>query len=222
MKLLMTGLWDLLYPRRCAACRARGEWLCPSCLDECIAHGEGCCGRCGARIRGSSCAMCERYIRHLGELRAAYEYSGPVRDLVHRFKYDGVSAAADWMAEQMPVEWLPPDAVLVPVPLHNTRERERGYNQSALLARALGKRSGLPVAPALKRVRRTQPQTHQDAAGRWNNVKGAFELRQASHAARAVVLVDDVCTTGATLEECAAVLRRSGTKEVRALVFART
>lgn len=221
MKLSMTPLWDLLYPRRCAACRLRGEWLCAACLLLCVEHGEGCCSRCGSRLRGSGCASCGRYIRHLDEIHAAYDYSGPVRELVHRFKYDNISAAAPWMADRMPVDWLPGNAVLIPVPLHSARERERGYNQSELLARAIGKRTGLRVSPALRRIRQTLPQAHQDAASRWTNVSDAFELRGKCDVGGPVVLVDDVCTTGATLEECAAVLTRMGASSVSALVFAR-
>jgi ComF family protein len=221
MKLLPSPLWELLYPRRCAACRRRGEWLCEACVGRCVPHGDGCCPRCGSRPFGSTCATCSRRIRHLDGLRAAYTYSGPVRDLVHSFKYDGLHAAAGWMASQMPVDWLPPGAVLVPVPLHPARQKERGYNQSELLARALGKRAGLPTVDALERVRRTPPQAHQDAAGRWLNIRDAFEAQRGIGPARVAVLVDDVCTTGATLEECAWVLVSAGAERVVGLVFAR-
>jgi ComF family protein len=144
-----------------------------------------------------------------------------VRDLVHSFKYKGLHAAAGWMAAQMPVAWLPGNAVLVPVPLHPSRERERGYNQSELLARAIGTRTGLPVVRALRRVRHTPPQAHQDAAGRWLNIRDAFAPRRELPPGCVAVLVDDVCTTGATLEECAAVLRGMGAERMLGLVFAR-
>lgn len=222
MRPSLSFVWNLLYPSRCAACGHSGEWLCSVCLEQCIPHGFPCCSRCGSRILGLTCTTCERYIRHLDELCAAYSYSGPVRDLVHRFKYDGMSAAAGWMAERMPVAWLPRDAVFVPVPLHPARKRERGYNQSELLARALGKRTGHPVVPALKRVRHTAPQAHMGAAGRWANIKGAFEPRRKLDSGSAVVLIDDVCTTGATMEECAKVMSGIGAERVAALVFART
>ncbi len=145
-----------------------------------------------------------------------------MRDLVHAFKYDGMHAAADWMAERMPVDRLPSNAAFVPVPLHTLREKERGYNQSALLARALGRRTGLPVLPVLRRVRDTSPQAHQDAIGRWTNVDGAFAPIQRRTLEGTIVLVDDVCTTGATLEQCARVVTEMGAGAVLALVFART
>ncbi len=217
----LTLLSELIYPARCAACRRKGAWLCSDCLQQCVRHGEGCCARCGVRVTGDSCSTCHRYIRYLDGLNAAYEYSGPVRDLVHRFKYDGMHAAAEWMADRMPLDCLPGDAVLIPVPLHPSRKRERGYNQSDLLARALAGRSGLMTVRALERVRRTRPQSHQDAAARWENIRDAFELTRKLERGRVAVLVDDVCTTGATLEECASVLKRMGVERVVGLVFAR-
>ncbi len=195
LKDLLSTLQLLLYPPRCARCGCRGTWLCQTCLRQCDTHGEGCCTRCGTRVSGSVCVTCLRYIRHLDELRAAYSYGGPVRDLVHRFKYDGLHASADWMAEQMPVSWLPDDAVLVPVPLHPRRQKERGYNQSKLLAKAVGRRTGLAMVRALKRVRYTSPQAHQDGTGRWANIKDAFEPTPSLCSTRVVVLVDDVCTS---------------------------
>lgn len=222
MKELLPTLQLLIYPPKCAGCGRRGTLLCQTCLRECHPHGDGCCPRCGSRVSGSTCVTCLRFIRHLDELRAAYSYSGPVRDLVHRFKYDGLHASADWMAEQMPVAWLPEDAALVPVPLHARRQKERGYNQSELLAKAVGRRTGLPTMRALKRVRYTSPQAQQEGMGRWANIKDAFEPTPSLGGTRVVVLVDDVCTTGATLEECASVLRSHGVEKVAALVFART
>ncbi len=190
----LSPLWGLLYPPRCATCRRRGEWLCDSCLQLCVHHGAGCCTRCGCRATGFGCSTCARYIRHIDGFQAAFNYSGPVRDLVHRFKYDGLHAAAAWMAEQMPSDDLLPDTVLVPVPLHTSRQKERGYNQSELLARALSRRTGLRTADALARVRPTSPQAHQNAPGRWLNVRDAFEPRP-NLDARVVALVDDVCTS---------------------------
>jgi ComF family protein len=114
-------------------------------------------------------------------------------------------------------------AVLVPVPLHPRRLRERGFNQSELLAQALGRRSGLVVAPeALVRRKETPPQTGLTAAARRSNVSGAFTVRRRSRVAgRVVVLVDDVVTTGATARACAAALRAAGTTEVRLVTAAR-
>lgn len=217
----LTRLFELLYPPRCAACRKTGAWLCDECLALCNEHHPPCCLRCGAHTGGHG-HDCAARLCHLQGLHARYWYQGPVRDLVHAFKYDNMHAAADWMAGRMPVDRLPANAAFVPVPLHALREKERGYNQSALLARALGRRTGLPVLPVLRRVRDTSPQAHQDAVGRWTNVDGAFVPIPRRTLEGTVVLVDDVCTTGATLEQCARVVTEMGAGAVLALVFART
>ena len=111
--------------------------------------------------------------------------------------------------------------VLVPVPLHPRRERERGYNQAALLADVIGRSSGLDVARGLERTRPTLPQARLSGSERRSNILGAFSLGRDDVAGERVVLVDDVCTTAATLEECAGILRQAGAVRVSALVFAR-
>lgn len=155
-----------------------------------------------------------------------FVYEGPVREAVQALKYRGVAALAAPMASLM-ARYLreePPGAdFLVPVPLHSLRRRLRGYNQSELLARELSAGLGLPLAArALARQRSTPPQAR--AAGeseRHANVAGAFEGRRADVEGRKVLLVDDVMTTGATLDACALALREAGAARVHALTFAR-
>jgi ComF family protein len=151
---------------------------------------------------------------------------GPVREMVHRLKYDnwrvlaGILAKA--LAEEMEHNGPQPD-VLAPVPLHPSRERERGYNQAALLAHELGNLADIRVARrALVRVRRTPPQVGMaSAAAREAAVAGAFRCNNLSLRGHTVMLVDDVCTTGATLNACAVALLKAGVAEVRGLVVAR-
>ncbi len=151
---------------------------------------------------------------------------GPVREMVHRLKYDGwrvlAGVLAKPLAQDLTRRGQRPDA-LAPVPLHPSRERERGYNQASLLAHELGNLAGIPVARrALVRVRPTPPQVGaQNAAAREAAVAGAFRCDTPSLRGRSVMLVDDVCTTGATLNACAAALLAGGVGEVRGLVVAR-
>jgi ComF family protein len=154
-------------------------------------------------------------------MRAIGDYDGSLRAILHALKYDGRRSLAVSVADRMRRECA--DAliaadVLVPVPLHRRRQRARGFNQAEELARHIG----LPVCVALKRIRPTASQTGLPAAQRHKNVRDAFRLRwRASVGGLRVVLVDDVCTTGATLEACARVLREAGAGDVRAITAAR-
>jgi ComF family protein len=173
---------------------------------------------------GSSCG-CRSRLRWLTSARAAAAYEGPVEKAVHRFKYEGwralAPALADLVADRLAAS-APPDPVLVAVPLHRRRQRARGFNQSDLLAAALRARLGLPPPPGrLVRLRDTPPQVGLDRLRRQGNVAEAFDWHGPPLAGRSVVVVDDVATTGATLEACAAALRRAGSGPVHAWTVAR-
>ena len=154
---------------------------------------------------------------------AVDHYEGRLRDIIHALKYEGRRSIAPPLGALMRScgqELLSGADVVVPVPLHPRRERSRGFNQADDLARQLG----LPIAPLLRRVRSTASQIELAADERVSNVEGAFALRLPTPASRlpaVIVLVDDVSTTGATLEACALVLKRAGVREVRALTAAR-
>lgn len=208
-----TLLADLVFPRRCGVCGRFGPFLCAPCRD-------------GLPVLGAAPA---EPVPHIDELVAACSFDGAARLLVHRLKYERLSALAEPMAEVMATAWQAAaphrsavHLVYVPVPLHPRRERERGFNQSALLARCLARRTGAAVQPtALTRIRATAPQARQSMAeARAANVAGAFQARE-SVAGWDVVLVDDVTTTGATLAACAEPLRAAGVRSVRAVAFAR-
>jgi ComF family protein len=151
-----------------------------------------------------------------------------LRAAIHALKYRGKRRLAARLADELLAvagvrDLLSADAVLVPVPLHPRRRRQRGFNQSALLARALGARTGLPVVEALRRRRDTDAQTGLSAAARRANVRGAFVARvpPALLRGRPVVMVDDVVTTGATATACARALAGAGADEIRLLTLAR-
>jgi ComF family protein len=159
---------------------------------------------------------------------AAYRSRGIVRRLVHQFKYGHQQhlrhPIAKWLGETLGDPRLRGrhfDAI-VPVPLHPARERERGFNQAALLAELLSKRAGIPLRNALLRVRYTTTQTAYDRQERMENLKDAFCLRKnADVRGSRMLLVDDVLTTGSTLSECARVLRDGGALSVHAATAAR-
>jgi ComF family protein len=158
-------------------------------------------------------------------LRSVYRYEGSVRKLVHAYKFKGQSCLADPLAAQLEAfraSWdFVPD-LIVPVPLAPGRRRERGFNQAALLAERLGRAFSIPISEALSRTRSTVAQVGLTAAQRRRNVEGAFALRRgAVVAGQRLLLIDDVATTGATLDACARALLEAGAKDVSGLTIAR-
>ena len=186
------------------------------------------CTRCGGTLPHDQSRLCPRCRTHrprIDCIRSVFLFQGTLREAVHRFKYDGLTVLATplggLMAAYLREHPLPAD-VLVPVPLHPARVRERGYNQSALLVQAMARDGSVPVdMRSLVRRRATVPQVGLGAGERAKNVAGAFFCTGNALAGNDVLLVDDVCTTGATLEACAAAVREAGARSVRALTLAR-
>jgi ComF family protein len=172
-----------------------------------------------------SCTSCGS-LRALDVVRAVGAYEGVLREIVHAFKYKGRRSLARPLAALIArrcAEALDGVDALVPVPLYWFRRWSRGFNQADLLARGLG----VHTVHVLRRTRATRPQMSLQAHGRLGNVKNAFALlpswrRRWALTGRVLLLVDDVCTTGATLDECARVLKEGGAAEVRAVTVART
>ena len=153
---------------------------------------------------------------------SAFAYEGPAGSLVRALKFGGRLALADVMAAQLaanapPVLW---EGALVPVPLHRARLRSRGFNQAAVLAAALARRTGLPVVDCLRRTGDPAPQSGRGRAARVGAVAGAIAV--AAAVPERPLLVDDVATTGATLAACARALEGAGCREIRGITYART
>lgn len=230
------GLLALLYPPHCASCgadTASGAHLCAACAAEAQEIAAPFCQRCsqpfeGALDAGFTCSNCADRAFHFDCAVTRYLSRGVVREFIHRFKYDRHfylrHTLADWMAEALADERLraPACEALVPVPLHAARFRERDFNQAEVLAELLARRTGTPVLRALRRIRYTSTQTRLDRAQRMENLRNAFRVRHTSAVQnRHLLLLDDVFTTGSTVEECARVLRAAGAASVRVLTVAR-
>jgi ComF family protein len=232
---------DLVFPALCPVCTAtlaerRRDPLCGPCWDRIARISPPCCDRCGLPSRASIplsasvpaaatvCTACRVEPPGWDWARVGAEYEGVVRDAIHALKFRGKRALARPLAELIGDQWPPRArdvAALVPVPLGRPRERERGFNQAALLAERLAAGLGVAVRPRwLARLRDTRPQSDLGAAERQANVRGAFEAR-AEVAGRHVVVVDDVLTTGATVAECARALRAAGAARIGVVAVAR-
>jgi ComF family protein len=216
----------LLFPPRCVSCREMGSLLCASCRDKFELIEPPLCPRCGRpRSNGRLCPLCQRDPLQIDGVRSVAYFDGTLREAIHHFKYYNRQALAIPLGKLMSNYWEKsplPAEIIVPVPLHSNRLRERGYNQAALLARELGKSTGLPVVEnGLVRVRATRPQVELNAQERKENVSDAFHCSNTELKGKRILLIDDVCTTGATLEACSIALQQVSARSVWALTLAR-
>jgi ComF family protein len=217
---------DLLFPRWCVGCGREGDFICSSCLKSLPRVVPPLCPKCGLpQSNASLCPSCLSWQAEIDGIRAPFRFEGVMRQAIHQLKYRNLRALAGLLASLLH-EYLLANPVtgevLVPVPLHPKRLRERGYNQSQLLAKELGRLAGLPVADdCLTRQRHSLPQARTSSlAERRGNVADAFACHQRLES-KPVILIDDVATSGATLDACARALKAAGAASVWGLVLAR-
>lgn len=237
---LVRRVLDVLLPVDCAACGsplsdAPVPFFCGPCWALVEPIRGPVCPRCGRPFSSEValtwspahlCGPCRERRPAFTQARSLYAYAPPLREAIHLFKYRRKVALADALGDLMTATFEPPPDldVIVPVPLHPARLREREFNQSLLLADRLGRRLRLPVSYAsLVRLRTTPPQTELSRSARLKNLRRAFAVVRAQElAGKRVLLVDDVLTTGTTVNECAKALRRAGAGDVFVVTLART
>jgi ComF family protein len=223
-------LLDLVFPPRCVVCHQSGVLLCAACLERFPRLMPPLCELCGRPVvRPGVCQQCRQAPLLIDGIRSVVSFEGRAREAIHQFKYVGRLPLASRLARLMADYWranpIPAD-VITAVPLHVARQHERGYNQADLLAQEFGRVIGLPfVAGTFQRVRNTRAQVGLDAAERRANVRDAFAyqvLRQGrSVQGQHVLVIDDVCTTGSTLEACSVALKAAGAASVWGFTLAR-
>ncbi|MGA9334247.1 MAG: ComF family protein [Rudaea sp.] len=232
---LVYSLWRnvqfAVLPPLCLLCGRQGAGtrdLCGSCADE-LQRNKLCCPRCALPLHAPApmCGECLKREPPFGAAAVPFVYAHPLDMLMIRLKF-GRSLAAGRVLSQVWIDAMhesPPASMpqaLVPVPLHNTRLRERGYNQALELARPLANEFDIALCHnALARVRSTPAQANLDAKTRRRNMRGAFAVAEAAKLPSHVAVVDDVMTTGTTLRECARTLRRAGIERIDAWALAR-
>lgn len=218
-----------LLPATCLLCgdSAQPPWdLCAPCRGE-LQHNPTCCARCGLPLAAAAaqCGRCLKRPPAYAATWAPFVYAAPLAGLLTRFKFGGDLAAGRLLAQLALAAGPPPPqrpAALLPVPLHGERLRERGYNQALELARPLARALELPLLPqALQRLRGTTAQSGLSALARRRNLRRAFGVAANAALPEQVILLDDVMTTGATVQECALALRRAGVARVEVWVLAR-
>ena len=222
----LSALIDLFYPQRCAGCEKRSrDLLCRTCFEALPEILRPVCGRCGLPTAFETfvCEECKSVDFGFEGARAPLRYEGVGKEIVHALKYKGYTRLVDRLAAPLMVGALDGDRrfdAVVPVPLHRSRLRRRGFNQAELLARGVARKINAPVSDTLQVVRRTRDQVDLSASERRKNVAGAFSAR--TRVRGRILLIDDVFTTGATMNSCAEGLVRAGAKEVFALSLCRT
>lgn len=234
--MVLRKIWNrigkLLFPPRCPICdevvSLSKQGICSGCLKRVQYVLPPRCCKCGKHLESAEdeyCSDCAERTHYFDAGRALYEYSS-VAQAIYRFKYSGRREYAEVFGEEMAfylrefIREIQPDGLL-PVPMYPGKERVRGYNQSALLAKALGRETGLPVYEKLvKRVRNTKPLKMLNPEERLNNLKKAFILNENGVKLKVVVIIDDIYTTGSTIDEIAKVLRCAGVQKIYFITLA--
>jgi len=223
MQQIMT---ELLFPRRCPVCDGIvvpwGDLCCRNCKGKWTYLGADYCMKCGKGLSSQEteyCQDCRKYQHFFERGRSLYRYES-VAGAIFRFKYQGRQEYADFFAEEM-YRYLGKDIlnmkadVMIPVPLHPSRYKERGYNQSALLAKELSRRLHIPFSDKIAvRCKKTIPQKQLSYAERQNNLKKAFKLNGNDVKLNTVIIIDDIYTTGSTVDALAKVLAEGGAKRI--------
>ena len=222
---------QLLFPRRCPVCdeivRPYGEKICADCVKKLKLLTPPWCLKCGKRLydEGELCGDCRRKQHSFVRGRALYEY-GSVSASIYRMKYGKRQEYAEYFGEEIAcylgdfIRQVKPDG-LIPIPLHRKRENRRGYNQAGVLAKTIGRSLNISVYDKLLfRVKNTTPLKKQNPQERQNNLKKAFIIRQNDVKLDTIILVDDIYTTGSTVDEAANVLKKHGVKDIYVITLA--
>ena len=223
---------ELVFPRRCPVCddivKPWGELCCPECKKKLQYLGDTFCVKCGKGLSKSEteyCVDCRKYPHKFCRGRSLYRYES-VAGAMFRFKYHGRQEYAEFWGEELyrhlgrDILAMKPDAI-VPVPLHKSRLKERGYNQAALLGKALAKRMDIPcLEKIVVRSKKTIAQKQLNYTERQNNLKKAFKLSVNDVKLETVIIIDDIYTTGSTVDALAEVFLKQGVKKIYVITLA--
>ena len=219
-------LMDLLFPAKCLGCNSvlqPGEYLCQRCKKQIHYVGKNVCVKCGKpliKTEADRCYDCQKQQHYFKMNRSVMVYDAGVKKMLYELKYNHRKEVAAFLGKEMARElkdyiWGLKIQGIVPIPLHGSKKRERGYNQAELIAAAMGKETGIRVyGNYLIRSEDTRPQKELNDMERKNNVKNAFHMGQNEVQLKRIMLVDDIYTTGATLDAATRALQKKGEVEV--------
>lgn len=221
-----------VYPRRCPICHGivteKGRKACKSCVEKVEYIVEPRCKKCGKSLTNEVkeyCYDCELKTHEFIQGRGAFAYQEEMKQSIYRFKYGNKREYADFYVEEIlknHENWIRScePQVLIPVPLYGPKKRQRGFNQAEIVAKKLGRYLDIPVVTKLVvRCKKTVPQKELSTKDRKNNMKKAFKICQSKVKLRKVMLVDDIYTTGSTIDEVAKTLKQSGVEEIYYIVI---
>ncbi len=234
MKIYMENLTHLLFPPRCPFCDKvlfssvflEQQWVCPACVRKPEYVQEPVCKKCGKPLedqRKEYCYDCKKQKHIFRQGKALWVYQKETRSSIYRFKYQGRQEYAHYYGRELAQKygaWIEKCQIdgLVPIPLSRKRQWQRGFNQAALIAKEVSRQTGIPVyEDLLVRVRDTRAQKELNDEERKNNLKKAFKTKANKVQLDHILLIDDIYTTGSTMNEAADQLRKSGTDEVYCL-----
>lgn len=212
----------------CAAASSHSLSLCQACIASLPLAPSICCPQCGLETKGEICGSCIKETPFFDQTRALYTYAFPVDALLQHYKYNHALYLSETLGSLLSEMLLNLEVdIIIPMPLHSTRLKERGFNQSLEIAKAIAKHHNISIdSVSCQKIKNTPPQASLPLKERKRNMRGAFEITNIKHQAtikgKHVAIIDDVMTTGASLNELAKTLKKAGAKQVECWVIART
>ena len=221
----LISIWNLIFPKKCINCKREGQYLCEDCLSLIEMNPFNYC-LCEKLERKNKCDNCKN--RNLDRILSATSFKGIVREAIHKLKYSYLEELS------VPLSLLilnylqnincqiDNSFIIVPVPMHPKKKRRRGFNQSEEIAKIISQSTNIPLSTTLIKIKETKPQMELNRIERMENIKNCFAITNKKEIEnKTILLLDDVYTTGTTIEECAKVLKENGAKEVWGLTIAR-